>query len=49
MSQALLEHYNKYNKDHAEMITYKGQPHVFNDLHKVKATEDIYRFIKKLI
>lgn len=46
MSKELLNHYNKYNKDHAEMITYEGQPHVFTGPYKVKAAEDVYKFIK---
>lgn len=49
MSQELLAHYNKYNKEHAEMITYDGQPHVFTGPYKVKAAEDIFKFIKKLM
>ena len=49
MSQDILSHYNKYNKDHAEMIIYDGQPHVFTGPYKVKSAEDIYKFIKKLI
>ena len=35
ITQALLEQYNKYNKEHAEMITYKGQPYGFKGPHKV--------------
>lgn len=49
MSEELLNHYNKYNKKHAEMITYEGQPHVFTGPYKVKAAEDIYKFIKNNI
>ena len=48
MSQELLAHYNKYDNEHANMITYDGQPHVFTGPYKVRAAEDIYKFIKKL-
>lgn len=49
MSEGLLAHYNKYNENHAEMIIYDGQPHVFTGKYKVNAARDIYKFIEKEI
>lgn len=49
MSEGLLAHYNKYNENHAEMIIYDGQPHVFTGKYKVYAARDIYKFIEKEI
>ena len=48
MSQNLTEHYNTLFADHAELIVYGGQPHVFTGTYKVKAAEDIYRFITEM-
>ena len=49
MSEELLNHYNKYNKEHAEMIIYEGQPPVFTGPYKLKDVENIYKFIKNNI
>lgn len=47
MSETLLNHYNKYDKDHAEMKIYDGQPHVFTGDYKVAAAQDIYNFFQE--
>lgn len=47
MSQNLTEHYNTLRDDHAELIIYEGQPHVFTGKYKVQAARDIYRFFEE--
>ena len=47
MSESLLTHYNKLRSDHAQMIIYDGEPHVFRGKYKVVAASDIYKFIQK--
>lgn len=45
MSEELASYYNELYPEHAELVIYDGQPHVFTGSYKVKAAEDIYRFI----
>ena len=33
--------------DHAELIVYEGQPHVFTGKYKVLAVKEIYRFLEE--
>lgn len=47
MAQELTEHYNTLYENHAELIIYDGQPHVFTGTQKVMAAEDIYRFLER--
>jgi dipeptidyl aminopeptidase/acylaminoacyl peptidase len=49
MSEELTDHYNTTREDHAELIIYEGQPHVFNGKYKVQAAKDTYKFIKEII
>lgn len=43
----LCNYYNTLRQDHARLITYPGQPHVFTGKYKVKAAQEIYKFIQK--
>ena len=45
MSERLTAHYNTLFDHHAELVIYKGQPHVFTPRYKVKAAREIYRFL----
>lgn len=47
MSQNLTAHYNTLRDDHAELIIYEGQPHVFTGKYKVLAAKKIYRFLEE--
>ena len=47
MSQNLTAHYNTLRDDHAELIIYEGQPHVFTGKYKVLAAKEIYRFLEE--
>ena len=47
MSQNLAAHYNTLRDDHAELIIYEGQPHVFTGKYKVLAAKEIYRFLEE--
>ena len=47
MSQSLTAHYNTLRDDHAELIIYEGQPHVFTGKYKVLAAKEIYRFLEE--
>lgn len=45
MAQELHDYYNTLFDGHSQLIIYEGQPHVFHGAYKVKAAEEIYRFI----
>ena len=47
MSQNLTAHYNTLRDDHAELVIYEGQPHVFTGKYKVLAAKEIYRFLEE--
>ena len=47
MSQHLTAHYNTLRDDHAELVIYEGQPHVFTGKYKVLAAKEIYRFLEE--
>ena len=47
MSKNLAAHYNTLRDDHAELIIYEGQPHVFTGKYKVLAAKEIYRFLEE--
>lgn len=47
MSQNLTAHYNTLRDDHAELVIYEGQSHVFTGKYKVLAAKEIYRFLEK--
>ena len=47
MSQNLATHYNTLRDDHAELVIYEGQPHVFTGKYKVLAAKEIYRFLEE--
>ena len=47
MSQNLAAHYNTLRDDHAELVIYEGQPHVFTGKYKVLAAKEIYRFLEE--
>lgn len=46
MSEALTRHYNTLRPDHARLVVYEGQPHVFTGKYKVEAAREIYGFIR---
>ena len=45
--EALTEYCNELYPDHARLVIYKGQPHVFTGKYKVEAAREIYGFIQK--
>ncbi|MEE8807789.1 MAG: alpha/beta fold hydrolase [Lactimicrobium sp.] len=47
MARSLTDHYNIKKANHAKLIIYKGQPHVFTGKYKVKAAKDIYAFMQE--
>ena len=47
MPQNLAAHYNTLRDDHAELVIYEGQPHVFTGKYKVLAAKEIYRFLEE--
>ena len=49
MSQSLTAHYNTLRDNHAELIVYEGQPHVFTGKYKVLAAKEIYRFFEETV
>ena len=46
MSKNLTAYYNTLRDDHAELVIYEGQPHVFTGKYKVLAAKEIYRFLE---
>ena len=46
-SKALEDYYNTAREDHARLVIYVGQPHVFTGKYKVEAAREIYRFIQE--
>ena len=47
MSKNLTAYYNTLRDDHAELVIYEGQPHVFTGKYKVLAAKEIYRFLEE--
>ena len=47
MSEQLEEYYNTLYENHANMIVYEGQPHVFTGKIKVEAAREIFQFLKE--
>ena len=45
--EALTEYCNELRPDHAHLVIYEGQPHVFTGKYKVEAAREIYRFIQE--
>lgn len=43
----LTAQYNTLRDDHAELVIYEGQPHVFTGKYKVLAAKEIYRFLEE--
>lgn len=44
--QSLAAYYNTLRPDHARLVIYEGQPHVFTGRYKVEAAKEIYAFIQ---
>lgn len=46
VSEALTDYYNTLRPNHAQLVIYEGQPHVFTGKYKVEAAREIYRFVR---